>query len=207
MHRPHTPFPDRPCSFLLRPESRYPLTLAAAAQGLKLSVLRKRAVAESVDLRAVESAEDTEDPRSAMVELLVLQGVSAAAAAAAVEAAGAAEKERLRLELQGMKLSMLRKRAVAECAAAGALEEAEDSADPRGALVELLIDLAQQSRATEVSKLPLPAPPVVAQENEPGAQPPAKQFSRGAKPHFAAGAAPAPRSLRTCGGPTSTRVH
>jgi hypothetical protein len=153
--------------------------------GLKNSALRRRLVAESVDHEAIEAAEDSEDPRAAMLALLLARHASAPPSAEAQEVA---EQEGLRAELAPLKLSTLRRRLVAESADHEAIEAAEDSEDPRAAMLALL--LARHVSAPPSVQRPGPTPP--------RAQQPERRAA--AKPHFAASdgaAAGPPRSARS----------
>ena len=125
----------------------------------KLSALRKRAAAAEIDNRALEEAEDSEEPRAAMVALLLEAHVAAQAqetdhnynAAGGVmrhrAAVKAAKATRLVEELSSMKLSALRKRAMQEGLESKAIEAVYDSDDPQRALIALMVQ--QSNNAVE----------------------------------------------------------
>jgi hypothetical protein len=113
------------------------LRLQRELTALKMSELRKRAMAESIDGEVLEEAEDSDDPRAGIVALLLDTHVPAKSTA---ESQDAEEKKQLRLELTALKMSELRKRAMAESIDGEVLEEAEDSDDPRAGIVALLLD-------------------------------------------------------------------
>jgi hypothetical protein len=117
---------------------------------LKRSELRRRAQAARVDDVRLEEAEDCEDPAEALaliVDLICEQATQDGAAPQPSEVGlqtGAgldhAVQEARRRELNGMKLSALRQRAEATDIAAA--QAAEDSDDPKRALVDLLLAAA-----------------------------------------------------------------
>ena len=143
-------------SILLEVERSSNRSTAAGSQGmldalrleltqLKLSALRKRAMAESVDSQALDEADDSDDPKAAVVALL-LEKHRAAGAGAALEQAQLLE------ELTPMKLSALRKRALAGGVESAAIEAVYDHDDPKEALIELLIQ--QPTREAAVAAVP-----------------------------------------------------
>ena len=120
---------------------------------LKTSALRKRAVAAGVDEEVVDDAEDSADPRTALADLVmaalrpsveaeaatIAVAEAAAAVEAAVEATAKAAADLLRSELLASKISALRKRAVTAGVDEEVVDDAEDSADPRTALADLVM--------------------------------------------------------------------
>ena len=104
--------------------------LRAELAGLRLKELRSRAKAEGAEPEQLEEAADADDPKQAVIELLV---------ALRADASGSGDTEALRAELEGMRLKDLRQRARSQGAGADEMEEAADSDDPKTAMVELLL--------------------------------------------------------------------
>ena len=117
-------------------------SLPTHLQHLKLSQLQRMALDAGVGADRVEEAVDEADPRAAIAELL--------AAAAAPADQDAARRE----ELEGLKLSELKRRAVAAGPTTAEVEDALDSESPKEALIELLL-LATQPDAAEARSLDL----------------------------------------------------
>jgi hypothetical protein len=109
--------------------------------GLRLKELRARAKAEDVDAGLLDAAMDNDEPKEAVIQLLL--DVKTAA-------------ERARKELESLRLKELRSRAKAAGHSAELLEEAMDDDEPKAAVIELLLS---------------PAPRVVAQPREPEPEP------------------------------------
>ena len=108
--------------------------LAAELRSLKLSQLLSRATATgSLSDDQIQQAQDDEDPRAALVVLL-LEAASANA--------GSRAEHRLREELRGLKISALRTRARAEGAADDELDDAVDTERPLEAITELIVSYA-----------------------------------------------------------------
>ena len=91
----------------------------------------RRAVRDGIDAADIAEAWDGEDPKENIVELIL------AVAAQSSENDDAV----LRGELAELKMSALRQRAHAAGADQNAIDVAEDSDDPRGAFVALLVEL------------------------------------------------------------------
>ena len=106
--------------------------LEAELAKLKPSALRKRARADGVSEDDLEEAEDSDSPKSTIIELILLMTEAVPA-----EDSQAAE---LRAELSKLKPSALRKRARADGVGEDAMEGAEDSDDPKPAIIELILD-------------------------------------------------------------------
>ena len=104
-------------------------------------MLRKRARADGVSEDDLEEAEDSDSPKSTIIELILLMTEAVPA-----EDSQAAE---LRAELSKLKPSALRKRARADGVGEDALEEAGDSDDPKPAIIELIL-AAQKSDEDDV---------------------------------------------------------
>ena len=104
---------------------------------MKLSALRRRAVADGVDEDAMEEAADGDDEKSALVQLILSCQTSGGEDARLTE---------LRSELSALKLSALRKRAVAQGMDEDEMEAAADGEDEKGMLIAAL--LAQPAPAT-----------------------------------------------------------
>ena len=107
--------------------------LRAELSEMKLSQLRKRAVADGVDEEATEEAADGDDEKTALIDLLLARQPSSAPDGRNVQ---------LRGELSGMKLSQVRKRATADGLDDEAMEEAADGDDEKTALIELILQNA-----------------------------------------------------------------
>eukprot|EP01046_Picozoa_sp_COSAG06_P022819 COSAG06_NODE_1787_length_8398_cov_5.335944_5_plen_549_part_00 len=103
-------------------------TLRAELSALRLKELRKRARDSGVDSTLLEDAADSDDPKSAVIELLIADQLSSA---------GPSEAD-LRAELELLRLKELRGRAKAAGISTDALEDAADSDDPKSAVIELL---------------------------------------------------------------------
>ena len=115
-------------------ESAEASALRSALGKMKLSALRKRATAAKAEETDLEAAEDAEDPKAAMIALVVARETPTANDPAA----------ELRAELESLKPSALRKRAKAAGAVDEDIEEAGDADDAKSAMVALI--LAQPGR-------------------------------------------------------------
>ena len=118
---------------------------------MKLSVLKKRAKEDGVDEVKLEEADDADDTKSAVIELIMeklleAQGGGAADQMAELEAQREAERQKLRKELGDMKLSVLKKRAKEDGVDEVKLEEADDADDTKSAVIELIMDRAREDR-------------------------------------------------------------
>jgi hypothetical protein len=113
-------------------------TLRSELAPMKLSALQKRALADGVDSDALEEAlDDGDNPKEAVIALLLQKYASAQSPA---DATDAARLERLREKLDLMKLSALQKRALADGVDSDALEEAlDDDNSPKEAVIALLL--------------------------------------------------------------------
>ena len=108
-------------------------TLRKELDGMKVSELKKRARSMGVPDEALDAAEDGEGPvRDAVVELIVAQSHAKASAASAKEQA-------LRSELSGLKMSVLKKRALSCSVDEQSLEGADDTPNPREIITELIV--------------------------------------------------------------------
>ena len=123
--------------------------------GLKPSALKKRARAAGLREEDIEEADDAEDSKAAMIELIVAQPADADGTAQAktkpdTEAASApAKADPLRAELNGLRLKALRSRAEAEGVDDDLLEDAVDSDNPRQEVIELLLQRHESTKASE----------------------------------------------------------
>ena len=109
----------------------------AALDALSLRELRKRAEQEGVDSEALDDALDSENPTQATVKLILAKGGQGADATR-----GGAQA--LQVELGGMRLAALHKRALAEGIAADALENAMDADDPKAAMIAAIVGAASR---------------------------------------------------------------
>ena len=120
-----------------------PANAAAAARraellAMKLSALKREARGAGVAADLLDAAVDGENPRAGLIDLIL-------SAAPAPDAADGP----LRAELAGMRLSALSKRAEQEGADASAVEDAEDSDDPKLALISLICERVAASPADD----------------------------------------------------------
>jgi hypothetical protein len=106
--------------------------LRADLGGLGLSVLGRRAAAV-VSAQDADAAMDADDPKGTLIELIV------AAVATEARPSGEYRREALRQELDGMRLMALHERAREEGVDSGVLDDLLDGAEPKRALVELLL--------------------------------------------------------------------
>ena len=103
--------------------------------GMKQSELRRKAAMVGVEANAIDDAGDEDDPKTALITL-ILAVVGSGEPAAAAETKRQAE---LTAELAPLKLSQLRRRALTASIDADAIEEAGDADDPKAALIDLLV--------------------------------------------------------------------
>ena len=101
-----------------------------------MMALHQRARAEGCDASDVDDAMDSDDPKTALIELLVKCSSGGGA--------GGSDAQ-LRAELQGMRVMALHKRALSDGADETAVDGAMDSDDSRAELVALI--LAQHAGA------------------------------------------------------------
>lgn len=105
---------------------------ASQLSKMKLSILKKRALAAGADPQAIEEADDAEIPKDAVVGMiLALEGLQPSAVSE--------EQHALRVELEGTKLSLLKRRALGLGVAPEVLEAADDEEEPKQAVVELVL--------------------------------------------------------------------
>ena len=116
---------------------------------LTLKALKKRARAEGVDGDAVDALDDEDDPKAAAIEISVAAAkerwaVEAKVATTEAEAdrAKAETEASLRAELAQLKLSALKKRARAEGLDEDSVDDIDDAADPKAAIIDLLVAVA-----------------------------------------------------------------
>lgn len=86
--------------------------------------MRARAKAEEIDPELLEDAADSDDPKGAVIQLLL---------------SSKSTYDRTRKELEGMRMKDLRTRAKAAGYSAEMLEAAADSDEPKAAVIELLL--------------------------------------------------------------------
>eukprot|EP01050_Picozoa_sp_SAG11_P000357 SAG11_NODE_10_length_27955_cov_15.365235_9_plen_233_part_00 len=104
-------------------------------QQLKLSQLKRRASAEfGVETWALEEADDSADVKSAVIDLILSNAERKA------RADGTTGLTKVRKELQGMKLSAIKKRAKEAGVDPQALEDADDEDDIQAAVIRLILD-------------------------------------------------------------------
>eukprot|EP01052_Picozoa_sp_SAG31_P043431 SAG31_NODE_7230_length_1748_cov_21.537902_1_plen_380_part_10 len=105
---------------------------------LKPSALRKRARELGLDEERVDEAEDSDDPRAVLIDLLVSAALSREPAASE-PAPDDVARSVLRSQLQELKISALRKRARELGCDEQKVDAAGDSDDPHTALIDLLV--------------------------------------------------------------------
>jgi hypothetical protein len=103
--------------------------LASELMATKMSALRKRAMSYGVSEEALEEADDAEDTKAELIKLIL----------AHEQPADESGSDAVRAELLATKTSLLRKKAIAAGVALEAIEAADDAADMKAALVELLM--------------------------------------------------------------------
>jgi hypothetical protein len=106
--------------------------------GMKLSALRRRAQAEGVDDGAMEAASDGDDERRDLVQLIMAQQQPWDDQGAAVDS----EQLELRAKLGSLKMSALRRRAVADGVRSEQMDAAADGDDERASLVAAIVERA-----------------------------------------------------------------
>jgi hypothetical protein len=111
-------------------------TPAVDLQGLKVSALKKRAVSIGATERQLEEADDADDVKAYLIDLIVRE---ASLAAAAVAASASDRAQSLRAELEGLKVSALKKRAASSGVAPEVLLEADDADDVKGSVIDLIL--------------------------------------------------------------------
>ena len=100
--------------------------------GLRLKALLSRARADGVDADSLKDAMDNDDPKQAVIELLVQHASPTGA-----------DQGALRRELSGLRLKELRARAKVAEVGADDLLDAADADDPKAATIELLLSAAR----------------------------------------------------------------
>jgi hypothetical protein len=110
---------------------------------LKLSELRKLAMAMGFGSQGVEDTLDEVDSKAALISLIMTRRVE--------EAAGLApDEQKLREELKVMKLKALKKRAKEVGVAEAKLEDADDADDVKSTVIELVVEsMREQGCASE----------------------------------------------------------
>ena len=117
--------------------------LAAELMSMRVSALRQRVIDAGLSEDNVDLAEDSADPRAALVWLLFESGDAQADTEDGASQTAAAAEAALRVELADMQPSALRRRAAKAGVAVAELNAATDSDNPAAALVELLVNAAR----------------------------------------------------------------
>jgi hypothetical protein len=115
---------------------------------MKMSALRKQAVAAGIDSEALEAVDDSDDPRGSIIALL-LEAHIAPAQSSSAESEANAEMERRRVELIPMKMSHLKKRALAAGVAKELIVNVDDEDDPKGAIIAMVLEAEMPARALD----------------------------------------------------------
>lgn len=118
--------------------------LRAELSQMKMSKLIKRAAAVGVGADALEAAEDEEDDRSAVIQLILQTELNASGEFASDATRG----DSLQSELVRLRLKELRTRAKSEGVDADLLEDAMDQDDPKAAVIQLLLDSRAATEGT-----------------------------------------------------------
>jgi hypothetical protein len=136
----------------------------AELQDLRLGALQQRAVAAGVAESELYAALDADAPKQQLISLLLQRpaagsGSGGAAATGARTEVDAAERQ-LRAELGALRLGALQRRAATHrpTPSARRLEGCLDSADPRAAMVSLLIELELHPALADETQDHHPAP-------------------------------------------------
>ena len=118
--------------------------LLAELSALKLKALKKRAREEGVREDLLEDADDADDTRSAVIQL-ILDTTS--------DRTGQEHEARqaLESELAGMKLTALKKRARSSGVSADKLDDADDADNIKNAVIELIVSAELNSESLHVS--------------------------------------------------------
>eukprot|EP01045_Picozoa_sp_COSAG04_P015047 COSAG04_NODE_1165_length_7994_cov_50.104370_5_plen_337_part_00 len=109
--------------------------LRAELAGMKPSALKKRAKEAGVEEGKLEDADDADDVKATLIELIVEKVISESPEAELEE-----QVKQLRKELGGMKPSALKKRAKEAGVGEAELEEADDADDVKVTLIALIVD-------------------------------------------------------------------
>jgi len=120
----------------------------AELRAMKVSALKKLAKEAGVGEAELEEADDADDVKATLIELIVDKmreehGAGGADSAAELEAQKQEKLKQLREELGAMKPSALKKRAKEAGVEEEKLEEADDAEDVKGTLVELIVEKAR----------------------------------------------------------------
>jgi len=99
--------------------------LALELQAMKGSLLRKRAISSGVSEAELEETDDADDTKAAVIKLILAREL--------------ADADTARAELLAMKTSLLRKQAIAMGVSPEAIEDADDAADLKAALADLIL--------------------------------------------------------------------
>jgi hypothetical protein len=122
--------PDLSYEIAFRAEDAAHAALRQELVGMKLSALRKRAQAEDVEVEAMEKASDGDNEKRDLVQLILERHTSS----------GGVHEAAWRAELVGLKLSALRRRAIADGIDSELLDDAADGDDERASLIEAIVD-------------------------------------------------------------------
>ena len=107
-------------------------SLEAELAGLKLKALKQRARASGVGQDALDDADDADDVKSAVIQLIV------EASDISTDAMRVDARQALEAELAGLKLKALKQRARASGVGQDALDDADDAVNVRAAVIDLI---------------------------------------------------------------------
>lgn len=128
--------PPNPDYELAYPSDSDEVVMRLELQKLRLTALQKRASAEGVGEEQLLAAVDSDQPKEALIELLM-------ARCRATAQAQRQPRAQLQEELHAMKLSALQKRALAQSINAEQVNAAMDSDEPKVALARLIMAMPQ----------------------------------------------------------------
>ena len=125
--------------------------LKAELQAMKPTALRKRAIAGSVDKDLLDDALDSDNPKEALVELVLRQTLKAESKRVYMQELRQSARQKMKTELEALKPTGLHKQALAAGIDVDLLDDALDSDTPKAALVEVLLDhlVLNESEATD----------------------------------------------------------
>jgi hypothetical protein len=108
----------------------------AMLAALNVRQLRQRATSVGVDAAAIEHARDSDDPKAAIIALIVARAQSK-------ETGADHDSQHHQAMLAALNVGQLRQRATSVGVDAAAIEHARDSDDPKAAIIALIVARAQ----------------------------------------------------------------
>jgi hypothetical protein len=120
--------------------------LEASLKEMKLTELKRRARSAGIDAKELENADDTDDIKAAVIELIVKKGGQNQRLFSSHPIQTIEEGEALKASLLEMKLTELKRRARSAGIDAEELENADDADDIKAAVIELIVKEGRQTR-------------------------------------------------------------